>query len=243
VEIRRNIRNAWWRSMVQLRDEIVGPGGGDHHVAEGVGGVAATSRASTIRSSNARAAIGGSGGPPGSAAGLPALRRTRSSASPAVQHDVQDAHGPVEDESGVTYLRPETAQGMFVDFPLVQTVARKKLPFGIAQIGKSFRNEITPANFIFRTREFEQMEMEYFVSPGPTTSGSLLGQRAVPVVPGLGVSKDKLRCRRTSRRAGALREVRDRHRVRVPVRLVGARGHREPDGLRPEAHQEASGRT
>jgi glycyl-tRNA synthetase len=74
--------------------------------------------------------------------------------------------GPVEDDAGVTYLRPETAQGMFVDFPQVLTVSRKKLPFGIAQIGKSFRNEITPSNFIFRTREFEQMEMEFFVEPG-----------------------------------------------------------------------------
>ncbi|MGZ5354417.1 MAG: glycine--tRNA ligase, partial [Actinomycetota bacterium] len=64
------------------------------------------------------------------------------------------------------YLRPETAQGMFVDFALVQSTSRKKVPFGIAQIGKSFRNEITPGNFIFRTREFEQMEMEFFVEPG-----------------------------------------------------------------------------
>ena len=74
--------------------------------------------------------------------------------------------GPVEDESGVHYLRPETAQGIFVNFTNVAAAARKKPPFGIAQIGKSFRNEITPGNFIFRTREFEQMEMEYFVEPG-----------------------------------------------------------------------------
>ena len=66
----------------------------------------------------------------------------------------------------MVYLRPETAQGMFVDFHNVQQTSRKKVPFGIAQIGKSFRNEITPGNFIFRTREFEQMEMEYFVEPG-----------------------------------------------------------------------------
>jgi len=74
--------------------------------------------------------------------------------------------GVVEDESGLAYLRPETAQGIFVNFNNVLTVARKKPPFGIAQTGKSFRNEITPGNFIFRTREFEQMEMEYFVEPG-----------------------------------------------------------------------------
>ncbi len=73
--------------------------------------------------------------------------------------------GPVEDESGLHYLRPETAQGIFVNFANVMTASRKKPPFGIAQTGKSFRNEITPGNFIFRTREFEQMEMEFFVEP------------------------------------------------------------------------------
>jgi glycyl-tRNA synthetase len=74
--------------------------------------------------------------------------------------------GPVESEEGLHYLRPETAQGIFVNFLNVQTTSRKKPPFGIGQMGKSFRNEITPGNFIFRTREFEQMEMEYFVEPG-----------------------------------------------------------------------------
>ena len=74
--------------------------------------------------------------------------------------------GPVEESSSIAYLRPETAQGIFVNFSNVQSTMRKKLPFGIAQIGKSFRNEITPGNFIFRTREFEQMEMQYFVKPG-----------------------------------------------------------------------------
>ena len=74
--------------------------------------------------------------------------------------------GPVESEEGLHYLRPETAQGIFVNFLNVQTTSRRKPPFGIGQMGKSFRNEITPGNFIFRTREFEQMEMEYFVEPG-----------------------------------------------------------------------------
>ncbi len=73
--------------------------------------------------------------------------------------------GPIETEDGLHYLRPETAQGIFVNFAHVVTTARKKPPFGIGQIGKSFRNEITPGNFIFRTREFEQMEMEFFVEP------------------------------------------------------------------------------
>ena len=74
--------------------------------------------------------------------------------------------GPVDNEEGLHYLRPETAQGIFVNFANVQGASRKKPPFGIGQIGKSFRNEITPGNFIFRTREFEQMEMEFFVEPG-----------------------------------------------------------------------------
>ena len=74
--------------------------------------------------------------------------------------------GPVEDQSGLHYLRPETAQGIFINFQNVMTSARRKPPFGIGQIGKSFRNEITPGNFMFRTREFEQMEMEFFVEPG-----------------------------------------------------------------------------
>ena len=74
--------------------------------------------------------------------------------------------GPVDSEEGLAYLRPETAQGIFVNFLNVMTSSRRKPPFGIAQTGKSFRNEITPGNFIFRTREFEQMEMEFFVEPG-----------------------------------------------------------------------------
>jgi glycyl-tRNA synthetase len=78
--------------------------------------------------------------------------------------------GPVEDEGSVAYLRPETAQGIFVNFKNVLQFARKKPPFGIAQMGKSFRNEITPGNFVFRMREFEQMEMEYFVPPAEATS-------------------------------------------------------------------------
>lgn len=77
--------------------------------------------------------------------------------------------GPVADEANIVYLRPETAQGIFVNFRNVQDTMRRRLPFGIAQIGKAFRNEITPGNFTFRTREFEQMEMQYFVAPGTDT--------------------------------------------------------------------------
>ncbi|WP_454049215.1 glycine--tRNA ligase [Cellulomonas sp. Marseille-Q8402] len=102
--------------------------------------------------------------------------------------------GPVEDESGLHYLRPETAQGIFVNFANVLTTSRKKPPFGIGQIGKSFRNEITPGNFIFRTREFEQMEMEFFVEPGTdeTWHQYWIDQRTEWYVD-LGISRDNLR--------------------------------------------------
>ena len=74
--------------------------------------------------------------------------------------------GPVQDDASIVYFRPETAQGSYVNFKNVQQSSRKKIPFGIAQIGKTFRNEISPGNFVFRMREFEQMEMQYFVRPG-----------------------------------------------------------------------------
>src|SRR5207245_305461 len=79
--------------------------------------------------------------------------------------------GPVEEDAAVTYLRPETAQGIFVNFDNVLQATRRKLPFGVAQIGKAFRNEITPGNFIFRSREFEQMEIEFFVNPHDRLEG------------------------------------------------------------------------
>ena len=102
--------------------------------------------------------------------------------------------GAVEGESSVVYLRPETAQGIFVNFENTQTSARKKIPFGIAQIGKSFRNEITPGNFIFRTREFEQMEMQYFVEP--STASQFFEQwkeTRMNFLLNLGLKKEKLK--------------------------------------------------
>ncbi len=84
--------------------------------------------------------------------------------------------GVTEDAKNTVYLRPETAQGIFVNFKNVQRTSRKKIPFGIGQIGKSFRNEITPGNFTFRTREFEQMELEFFCEPEQTLNGSSTGE-------------------------------------------------------------------
>jgi glycyl-tRNA synthetase len=102
--------------------------------------------------------------------------------------------GPVEDAAAVVYLRPETAQGIYVNFINVQQASRQKVPFGIAQIGKAFRNEITPGNFIFRTREFEQAEMQYFVEPGTDDDWfeRWKAERMAWHV-GLGIREDKLR--------------------------------------------------
>ncbi|MBE9505558.1 MAG: glycine--tRNA ligase, partial [Chloroflexi bacterium] len=104
--------------------------------------------------------------------------------------------GPVEDEAAVVFLRPETAQGIFVNFENVVTTSRKRLPLGIAQIGKSFRNEITPGNFIFRTREFEQMEMEFFVKPGTDEEWySYWASERFNWYVGLGIRQENLRLR------------------------------------------------
>lgn len=102
--------------------------------------------------------------------------------------------GPVEDSTNVVYLRPETAQGIYVNFLNVQTSMRTRLPFGIAQIGKAFRNEITPGNFIFRTREFEQMEMQFFVKPGDDDKWmDFWKEERMKFYLGLGITPDKLR--------------------------------------------------
>jgi glycyl-tRNA synthetase len=101
--------------------------------------------------------------------------------------------GPVEDEASIVYLRPETAQGIYVNFLNVQASARRKIPFGIAQIGKAFRNEITPGNFIFRTREFEQMEMQFFVKPGTDSEWfTKWREERLEWYKNLGLNKDKL---------------------------------------------------
>lgn len=105
--------------------------------------------------------------------------------------------GPVEDSASVVYLRPETAQGIYVNYLNVLNTSRVKLPFGIAQIGKAFRNEITPGNFIFRTREFEQMEMQFFVKPGEETKWlEYWRDRRLEFYKKLGVRSEKLRTHR-----------------------------------------------
>src|SRR6266567_4285330 len=143
----RNVKDAWWRSMVQLRDEVVGLD------------------AAILSSPRIWEASGHLANFTDPLVHCPNCGSTDLTEARAFNLMFKTYVGPVEDEGSVAYLRPETAQGHFVNFLNVLQTSRKKPPFGIAQVGKSFRNEITPGNFVFRTREFEQMEMEYFVPP------------------------------------------------------------------------------
>jgi glycyl-tRNA synthetase len=166
VLLKRNVKDAWWRAMVQERDDIVGLDAAilmAPKVWEASGHLATFSDPLVdCRSCKERFRadhLPASGACPNCGA--------KESFTEARHFNLmfKTYVGPVEDDASIAYLRPETAQGIFVNFANVQTVTRKRPPFGIAQIGKSFRNEITPGNFIFRTREFEQMEMEFFVPP------------------------------------------------------------------------------
>ncbi len=148
--------------------------------------------------------------------------------------------GPVEDEAAVVYLRPETAQGIYVNFLNVLQPSRQKMPFGIAQIGKAFRNEITPGNFIFRSREFEQMEMQFFVHPdrGPEVVRLLEGAALAMVSRTRHQPGQAPLARARPGRAGPLRQGRLRYRIRVLVRLEGDRGCPQPHRFRSLApHQ------
>jgi glycyl-tRNA synthetase len=196
VELRRNIRNAWWRSMVQLRDDVVGLEAAivmSPKVWEASGHVAGFHDPLVeCESCHKRYRADHLDDPPV----CPNCGGTAFSEQKHFNLMFKTHMGPVEDDAAVTYLRPETAQGMFVDFAQVQTVSRRKIPFGVAQIGKSFRNEITPGNFIFRTREFEQMEMEFFVEPGSDEEwfAYWIDQRLQWYLD-LGIRKEKLRIR------------------------------------------------
>ncbi|MEL7207804.1 MAG: glycine--tRNA ligase [Actinomycetota bacterium] len=166
VLLLRNVKDAWWRSMVQLRDDVVGLDAailGPPAVFEASGHLANfTDPLVDCRECKSRHRLDKLEDPDtcpecGSKGSFTEAR--------AFNLMFKTQAGPVEGDGATAYLRPETAQGMFTNFANVLTTSRKKPPFGIAQVGKSFRNEITPQNFVFRTREFEQMEMEYFVPP------------------------------------------------------------------------------
>jgi len=184
VELKDNIKRQWWRSMVQSREDVVGLDSSvilPRQTWEASGHVATFSDPLTecqschkrFRADHLQEAYAEKKGiDDPDTVDLATLAcpncGTRGAWTEPRQFSglLKTYLGVTEDESGLHYLRPETAQGIFLNFTNVVTSSRKKPPFGIAQIGKSFRNEITPGNFIFRTREFEQMEMEFFVVPG-----------------------------------------------------------------------------
>jgi glycyl-tRNA synthetase len=167
IELKRNIKNEWWRSMVHLRDDIVGLESSvlmSSKVWQASGHVE-TFTDPLVECTNCHKRFRADHVDLDKT--CPSCGQGPAWTDPRQFHLMFQTHmGPVQDSAHLVYLRPETAQGMFVDFLTVQQAARKKIPFGIAQQGKSFRNEITPGNFVFRTREFEQMEMEFFVKPG-----------------------------------------------------------------------------
>jgi glycyl-tRNA synthetase len=182
VELKENIKKQWWRTVVQSRDDIVGLDSSvilprQVWVASGHVGVF-TDPLTECQNCHKRFRAdhleedfeARKGRPPENGLADITCPNCGTKGAWTEPRDfnmmLKTYLGPVEDESGLHYLRPETAQGIFVNFANVMGAARKKPPFGIGQIGKSFRNEITPGNFIFRTREFEQMEMEFFVEPG-----------------------------------------------------------------------------
>ena len=136
--------------------------------------------------------------------------------------------GVTEDAKNTVYLRPETAQGIFVNFKNVQRTSRKKIPFGIGQVGKSFRNEITPGNFTFRTREFEQMELEFFCEPGTDLEWFQYWRGFCrDWLISLGIKEDEMRLRdHASGRTCILQQGNNRYRVLIPVRLGRALGYR-----------------
>ena len=166
VELKRNVREAWWRDIVALRDDVVGLDSAIlmapavwrasghvenfHDLMVDCKTCKKRWRADHLTSDRCQSC------------GNQTLTEPR-----AFNMMFKTTIGAMEDASSEAFLRPETAQGIFVDFKLAYQTARKRPPFGIAQIGKAFRNEITPGNFIFRSREFEQMELEFFVAPEP----------------------------------------------------------------------------
>lgn len=177
VLLKRNVTDAWWKAMIQERDDIVALdsaiiqhprtweasghlAGFSDPLVQCLGKCKKRFRLDHLQEEAAQKGEGG----PGLIIKCPVCGGDLSEPRP-FNLMFQTHIGPVQEEGSTVYLRPETAQGIFLDFKTTLQYARKKPPFGIAQIGKSFRNEITPGNFIFRTLEFEQMEMEFFVPP------------------------------------------------------------------------------
>jgi len=212
VELKDNVRRAWWRAMVTSRDDVVGLDSSvilprQVWVASGHVGVF-TDPLTECLSCHKRFRADDLQEQYASRKNLPNPDDVPLADIPCPECGVRGQWtaprdfnmmlktylGPVEDDSGLHYLRPETAQGIFVNFKNVQQTSRLKIPFGIGQVGKAFRNEITPGNFIFRTREFEQMELEFFVEPGTDAEWHQywIDYRTNWYV-GLGIDRDHLR--------------------------------------------------
>ena len=174
IELKRNLQDRWWRDMVRLRDDIEGLDTAilmhpkvweaSGHVSGFVDPLVECSNCKRRFRADDPALKGMPGTPD---VQCPSCGK-KGTIGEARKFNLmfKTFMGPVEDTAAIVYLRPETAQGTYVNFLNVQQATRQRVPFGIAQIGKAFRNEITPGNFIFRTREFEQMEMQFFVEPG-----------------------------------------------------------------------------
>ncbi|HTR19777.1 MAG TPA: glycine--tRNA ligase [Gemmatimonadales bacterium] len=202
VELKKNIKERWWRSMVHEREDIEGLDSAilmHPKIWEASGHVAGFTDPlvdcrqckNRFRADDPR--IKGTPGQPD--AQCPVCGNKGTLTAPRMFNLMfKTFFGPVEEAAAVVYLRPETAQGIYVNYLNVQQSSRQKIPFGIAQIGKAFRNEITPGNFTFRTREFEQMEMQYFVKPGADLEWfEFWKAERMKWVQGLGVRPEKLR--------------------------------------------------
>ena len=163
VNMLRNVKNQWWKTMVQMRHDVVGI---DAAILSPPAVWAASGHLETFTDPLVDCLKCHGRFREDKIDGVcPNCGSTAFTESRAFNLMFKTQAGPVEGDGATAYLRPETAQGMFTNFMNVLTTSRKKPPFGIAQVGKSFRNEITPQNFVFRTREFEQMELEFFVPP------------------------------------------------------------------------------
>jgi glycyl-tRNA synthetase len=196
VELKRNVKDLWWKAMVHMRDDVEGLDAAilmHPRVWEASGHVEGFTDP-LVECGNCHRRFRAD--MPEIEGGQCPVCGTKDTFGGARQFNLmfKTFMGPAEDSASTVYLRPETAQGIFVNFQNVQTTSRQKVPFGIAQIGKAFRNEITPGNFIFRTREFEQAEMQFFVKPGTDEEWFEHWKAArMAFHEGLGLNRDRLR--------------------------------------------------
>ncbi|MFQ5535812.1 MAG: glycine--tRNA ligase [Gemmatimonadota bacterium] len=196
VELKRNVKDLWWSSMVHERDDVEGLDAAilmHPRVWEASGHVEGFTDP-LVECTNCHRRFRADT-PEVEAGQCPVCGARDSFTEPRMFNLMfKTFMGPVEDDASTVYLRPETAQGIYVNFLNVQGTARQRVPFGIAQIGKAFRNEITPGNFIFRTREFEQAEMQFFVKPGEDDTWFDRWMEArMAWHEGLGIRREKLR--------------------------------------------------